>query len=235
MSLSYTDRADERRKNFYDVINYIQNYEIKKRENETRNILINMNNMKFQNITKSFNTCIVNKYVVISLTTTGTDAIKDEIVEISAIKYFDFKPIEQFHTFIKPLKALTDEQIRKVGITNEDIEIFPTIKEVIYDLDEYIRDFPIVCYNANFVCKFLYVNGSNVIDKLKYIYDVITIYKKAFDKIETLSEALKNLMKLDIENNIVINNYATSKIFEKCIYLITENDDKFFEKNVDIH
>lgn len=229
--LSYTDKVKQRKEKYNSETNSVESHNIKIHGSVARNNLFDMNNLHFQNITKSFNKNTLNKFIVITIATTGLDAIKDEIVEICAVKYFEFKPIEKFHTYVKPKKPMTCEQEKISGITNDDVSSAPSIKEIMTDFEDYIKDIPIVCYNSNFVFKFLYVNGLNIInDKRIKIYDAISIYKKTFDKIDSLANAFMNLMKFNIISSTESNCYATAKVFEKCIYLITEDDESFFEK-----
>ena len=98
----------------------------------------------------------------------------------------------------------------------------PTINQIIEDFDKFVDGFSIVGYNICFDLKFLYCNGSNIIENKTKIYDVYELAKKVFKnepndyKLETICRQMCNLY-LDTNHRSLIDCYATNIIFNKCI------------------
>lgn len=93
--------------------------------------------------------------VFFDLETTGTNPIKDRIVEISYLKVLlDGNKIENTHR-VKPVDAMgrqmksSPEAVKVHGITDEALADQPTFKELSVELDEVFRDSDIAGYNSN--------------------------------------------------------------------------------------
>lgn len=147
--------------------------------------------VNYANITKRTNVNTISDFVAIDIETTGL-SLRDEILEISAIKFFDFEPIEQFHTFLKPKNEISKEITAINGIRNEDVENAPTISEVIPSLNEFIKGKNIVAQNVKFDVKFLHVNGVDILPKTK-CYDTWQLSKKVIDKSDVVDFKLDSL------------------------------------------
>lgn len=93
--------------------------------------------------------------VFFDLETTGTNPIKDRIVEISYLKVFtDGNTMEKTHR-VKPVDAMgrqiksSPEAVAVHGITDEELADKPTFKELSSELDGVFADSDIAGYNSN--------------------------------------------------------------------------------------
>lgn len=93
--------------------------------------------------------------VFFDLETTGTNPLRDRIVEISYLKVFgDGRTLENTHR-VKPVDALGNqvksapEAVAVHGITDESLADKPTFKELSAELDSVFRDSDIAGYNSN--------------------------------------------------------------------------------------
>ena len=93
-------------------------------------------------------------FVVFDLETTGLNAVTNEIIEIGAIRFDTNKPVEVFHTFIKPYKKISAKITSINGITNKMVEGCPTIEEVLPRFIDFIGDDVLVAHNSDFDMKF---------------------------------------------------------------------------------
>lgn len=145
-------------------------------------------------------------FVVFDLETTGLNPVTNEIIEIGAVRFDTNKPVEVFHTFIKPKKNISAKITSINGITNEMVESCPTIEEVIPRFIDFIGDDVLVAHNSDFDMGFilnqLYSQGykkikNKAIDTLKLSrqkvreYDILTDRNKKLDsyKLENLKYA----------------------------------------------
>ena len=113
-------------------------------------------------------------FVALDTETTGLDADNDFIVEVSAIKFVNFEPVEHFTTLIKPEKSIPSKATKISGITNIMVANAPSFSQIAPALADFISSFPIVAHNAEFDCKFLYASGLGEIKK-NVIYDTLEI------------------------------------------------------------
>ena len=145
-------------------------------------------------------------FVVFDLETTGLSATSSEIIEIGAVRFNTNKPVEVFHTFIKPKKKISAKITSINGISNEMVKNCPTIEEVMPRFIDFIGDDVLVAHNSDFDMKFilnqLYSQGykkikNKAIDTLKLSrqkvreYDILTDRNKKLDsyKLENLKYA----------------------------------------------
>ncbi|MEN3043170.1 MAG: PolC-type DNA polymerase III [Fervidobacterium sp.] len=93
-------------------------------------------------------------YVVIDLETTGLNPRSDEIMEIGAVKTYQGKIIQEFHTFVKPSKV-NKKSLEITGITEQMLENAPGIAEVLDKFLDFLHGCVIVAHNADFDVSFL--------------------------------------------------------------------------------
>ena len=95
-------------------------------------------------------------YIVFDIETTGLDSFFNEIIEIGAIKYHWNKPIDKFHSLIKPDDEIDEFITELTGITNEMVNNSPRINKVLPLFVEFVGDGILVGHNVNFDINFVY-------------------------------------------------------------------------------
>lgn len=110
-------------------------------------------------------------YIVIDIETTGLNSEKDDIIEISAIKYSDNRKVASFHRLLKPTKPLENSIIQLTGITNEMLEQATEPNDALLDFYNFVTEDKdqqkvlkldkvenpiLMAYNAPFDIGFLY-------------------------------------------------------------------------------
>ncbi|MDE6558619.1 MAG: 3'-5' exonuclease, partial [Muribaculaceae bacterium] len=83
------------------------------------------------------------------LETTGTNIIRDRIVEISCVKLFPDGNYTQKTRRINPGIPIPEEATKVHHITNEDVAECPTFKQVSKSLLDYFEDCDIAGFNSN--------------------------------------------------------------------------------------
>ncbi|MEV9528217.1 3'-5' exonuclease [Aliarcobacter butzleri] len=129
---------------------------------------------------------IKSSFIVIDIETTGLHSIRDEIIEIGAIKIENINSTQHktFQAFIKPKKAIPEFITNINGITNEMVENADSIEEVLEEFLDFIEDYPLVGHNIDFDIKFL----NNKIKKAKLdfnnkeLIDTLPLSRRAFPK-----------------------------------------------------
>ena len=97
-------------------------------------------------------------FVSIDIETTGLDPKYDEIIELSAIRYRNFKEAEKYQTLVKPSEEISDFITELTGISNEMVENAPNIKEALPEFIKFIGQDVVLGHNSNFDINFIYDN-----------------------------------------------------------------------------
>ena len=128
-------------------------------------------------ITTKTNTKNISSFVAIDVETTGLKADKDDIIEISAVKFYGFKPVAVFSTLLKPSGTIPADATAINNITNAMVASSPTFSQIKNSLEGFIGDLPIVAHNAEFDIKFLHVSGLEFANKVRF-FDTLSLSRK---------------------------------------------------------
>ncbi len=104
-------------------------------------------------------------YIIIDIETTGLSPYNDEIIELAAIKYQQYKPVSKFSTLIKPKSYISAFITNLTGISNLDVCNAPTISESIQDFANFLGSNLLVGYNVNFDVNFIYDNMMKILGR----------------------------------------------------------------------
>ena len=148
-SIKMTDGNINRNKEGYLCPNYLQ-------------LRSNTNSYKLKN------------FISIDVATTGLSTSGGDILEVAAIKWINFRPVSIFTTLCKPRSSIPARATAINNISNEMVKNSPDFKSVVFDLEQFISNLPLVAYNAPFDLKFLYVCGLSSIENCN-AYDVLQL------------------------------------------------------------
>ena len=138
--------------------------------------------VKYTNITPKTSFDKIGSFVVIDTETTGLSSTKDNLIEVAAIKFEDWTPIEKFNTLINPGKPIPADASAVNNITDEMVSNAPTFSQIIDSLDSFVGKYNIVGHNLPFDLKFLYRHGYNFTTQKRRYYDTCEIAKKILKK-----------------------------------------------------
>lgn len=137
-----------------------------------------MTGVHITNITRNTNMEKFFPAVVLDTETTGINASKNRIVELSAIKLGPgFEPESCFTTLINPGRTIPPSAVAAHHITDEMVAESPTFPEIACSFSEYISGCNIIGHNVKFDLEFLYAAGIDLPSKIKY-YDTMELAKK---------------------------------------------------------
>ncbi|MGM9583533.1 MAG: exonuclease domain-containing protein [Phascolarctobacterium sp.] len=94
-------------------------------------------------------------YIVVDIETTGLSPLRDEITEISAIKYRNNRKVDEFVTLVKPEVEISPFITKLTGISNETVAHAPAISEVILAFSQFIGEDILIGHNVAFDISFL--------------------------------------------------------------------------------
>ncbi len=146
-----------------------------------RRAVSDMPEVKFANITKKTNPLTFTSYVVVDVETTGIP-LTSKIIELSAIRFEGFEPVEKFSTLINPEKEIPAEATRINQITNEMVADAPKIWEAMPAFQTFVGSSPIVGHNLPFDLQFLYAYGFELNNPKQRFYDTLQLSKSVLVK-----------------------------------------------------
>jgi DNA polymerase III epsilon subunit family exonuclease len=94
-------------------------------------------------------------FIALDLETTGLKPGTDGITEISAYKFVDGQPAEEYSHLINPGMKIPKEIVELTGITPEMVKDAPPITDILPELTDFIGDNPIVGHMIKFDISFL--------------------------------------------------------------------------------
>ena len=95
------------------------------------------------------------EWISLDLETTGLSPVKDEIIEIGAVRFRDRKCVEKFSSFVKPSQKLGNFVKTLTGIKQSDVDGAPDVKSVLKILQKFIGDSEVIGHNIQFDVNFL--------------------------------------------------------------------------------
>ena len=94
-------------------------------------------------------------YVVVDLETTGGRAASHRITEIGAVKMMNGEIVEQFSTFVNPMRPIPSQITRLTGISNAMVANAPVFADVAEEIRAFLDGAIFVAHNVNFDYGFL--------------------------------------------------------------------------------
>ena len=117
-------------------------------------------------------------FIVIDTETTGLNPKNDRIIELSAVKFHKFRPVEVFSTYIDPRKHIPNVVTDITGIDDDLIQGSPIYAQIQESFEDYIKDYNLVFHNARFDLAFLHYSGTSIDTDNQHVFDTLELAKK---------------------------------------------------------
>lgn len=178
---------------FEAELNSIPRVDIPISEPEQKHLLKDMPPYEISNITRTTRIDSIFPLVFLDVETTGFAPSKEDIVEVSAIK-FDrgMVPVSCFTTLCKPRKPIPAAASDVNHITDDMVADAPEFRQIAPALTEFLRGCHLCGHNLDFDLRFIFAHGAEIPTGVRF-YDTLdlaqlTIKKSDIDnyKLETL-------------------------------------------------
>lgn len=121
----------------------------------------------------------ISDFVVLDVETTGIRISGNRIIEVSAIRFEDFYPVEAVATLVNPKMHIPEDATAINNITDEMVADAPQFYQIADSLKDFIGKFPIVAHNAAFDIKHLAASGLDL--RKNKIYCTLQIAKSVLE------------------------------------------------------
>ena len=174
----------------------------------------------FTNITKKSSIERLSNFVALNVETTGLYPSKAEIVEVSAIRFRDFEPVENFTTLCYPRKGINPEAERINGISAEMVEGKPVFGQVAASLQAFIGEDNLVAHNLDFDLSFIVKHGVDISGSKRKYYDTLMLAEYVLNQNEVINFKLPTLCRYynipyAAGHHSTIDAYAVGLLFRK--------------------
>lgn len=139
------------------------------------------NDLKYSNITSRTNYDKLGNFVVVDTETTGIRASTNKIVEVSAIKFNGFEPVEAFSTLVNPGRKIPASASAINHISDDMVAKAPAIWQIMPSLNDFIGGLPIVGQNLPFDLDFLCRAGLKIGEKQR-LFDTLQLARRTIKK-----------------------------------------------------
>ena len=129
-------------------------------------------------IEKNASLASLGNFIAIDTETTGLNPENNKIIEIAAVKFVAFKPVEIFSTYLDPKRKIPKVVEEKTGISDFMVENCPTFPQIQDSFEEFINGYNLIMHNAKFDLSFLYYRGCCIDCQNQPVYDTLTLAKK---------------------------------------------------------
>lgn len=177
------------------------------------------------NITAKTSLSRLSLFYVIDVETTGLNPLTDEIIQITALRFLNFKPVDTFTTYVRPHDGLNSRAQKINGITEEDVKNAPYIEQIIEQFDAFLtnplkkENPPIVGHNVGFDFQFLRANKSKSMVYPRKFYDTLELSKRQYNylsafKLDYVIKAILGIFRADAHDSLS-DSLASGLLFKK--------------------
>lgn len=137
---------------------------------------------KMTNVTIRTNLDKLCNFVAVDCETTGLSAERDAIIEIAAIRFEKWQPVDEFSTLINPKRNIPPKVSSINHITNDMVLGAPTIDDVLPLFEDFIGKYPLVGHNLPFDLGFIQNAGLDLLAQNRRYYDTLQLVDRVLTK-----------------------------------------------------
>lgn len=177
--------------------------------------------LRTYNVTARTPIARLERFIALDVETTGLNPTENEIIQIAAIRFMNFYPVEVFSTYIKPRKGLNAKAAETNHITEEEVSKAPYFEDIQDDFIAFIAGSePLVGHKLSFDYNFLVASGLSFTTFLdRKAYDTLDLAKRVFS--ERYSYSLDAICRSELQvvrnnaHNAISDALATGLLFKK--------------------
>ena len=177
--------------------------------------------LRTYNVTARTPLASLERFIVLDVETTGLNPMENEIIQIAAIRFMNFYPVEVFSTYIKPRKGLNTKAAETNHITEVQVSDAPYFEDIQDNFTSFIADSePLVGHKLSFDYNFLVASGLSFTTFFdRKAYDTLDLAKRVFS--ERYSYSLDAICRSELQvvrdnaHNAISDALATGLLFKK--------------------
>lgn len=166
-----------------EIINSLPTAEISIADTPAEKLSVSvLNEITSSNITTKTNREKLGNFVALDVETTGLSVQQAEIIDVAAVRFENFEPVEVFSTLCFPKRGINSDAAEINGIHEDDVAGKPTFQQIAASLQDFISKDNLVGHNLFFDLKFITKYGVDVTSQKRKYYDTLEISQKTVQK-----------------------------------------------------
>lgn len=188
----------------------------------SRQLLKNIPEYTFSNITRTTRLDSIFPLVFIDVETTGFAPSKCEILEVSAVKFESgMKPVSAFTTLCRPNKPIPQDASAINHITDAMVEEAPAFAQIAPGLSDFLNGCHVAGHNLDFDLRFIFAHGAKLPENVRF-YDTLDLAHLTIPKGSILNYKLDTICDYygiwrNNAHRSLSDAYATAKIFSHLV------------------
>ena len=172
--------------------------------------------------------------VAIDLEATGMDPVRDEIIEIGAVKFRGDTVIDRFQTLIRPRGNVSLAIKRLTGITPQDLQDAPRLPAVLPRLRDFIRTAPLIGQSISFDLDMLQAAGMVITNQSFDTFELATVLLPELTSYSLVNIATSLGVSIDGQHRAVSDAETTMRVFNALYARADTFDDATLERLVEM-
>lgn len=173
----------------------------------------------YRNVTKASRLDTLGDFITVDVETTGLNPEVHEIIQLSAVTFRDFEPINCFTTYIRPENGINAKAASINHITEETVADAPALSEIRSAFRSYVgEELPIIGHNLEFDLKILVLCGCLAPDASRRYYDTLDLSRRTWKqgpyKLDALGENVLGIARSDA-HTALSDAYLTGLLFKE--------------------
>lgn len=165
-------------------------------------------------------------YCIVDIETNGNSPIKNQIIEIGAVKYKNGEIIDRFESYVYA-DFIPESIVRLTNIEQSDLKDAPSLKKVLYDFKLFLGDAVFVAHNVKFDYSFISQSLKTVgVDELlNRKLCTVDLSRKTIEAERHGLAYLREHLAIDIveHHRAYADALSAMKVLEACFKNIPEN------------
>jgi len=165
-------------------------------------------------------------YCIVDIETNGNSPIKNQIIEIGAVKIKNGEIIDRFESYIYA-DYVPNAITRLTHITTQDLKDAPSLKQVLHDFKLFLGDSVFVAHNVNFDYNFI-SNSMKLVGQEELLnrkFCTVDLSRKTIDAPRHGLAFLREFLNIDIgeHHRAYADAVSAGKVLMECFKNIPEN------------
>lgn len=111
----------------------------------------------------------------VDLETTGFDPVRDEIIEVAAVRFHDGQIVDTFQSFVNPARPIPQVITSLTGITDDNVRAAPAVDRVMPMLSAFVGGSTWIAHNITFDHGFLKRRGALLANPRLDTFDLASV------------------------------------------------------------
>ena len=172
--------------------------------------------------------------VALDLEATGMDPVRDEIIEVGAVKFRGNKVIDRFESLVRPSGPVSLAVRSLTGLANDDLRKAPVFAQVAPKLRDFVKQAPIVGQSVGMDLGMLTAAGLHFNNTRYDTFEIATVLLPELRAYNLATIAATLGVLVPAKHRAVADSETTMAVFNRLVERLDSFDDATLERLVTV-